>query len=273
MKLFDFGEVELLEMMGNDKSIVDAARVSYKGTKKQNDWSLLRYLMRHKHNSCFEMCELKFRIKAPMFVANQFVRHRTASANFQSFRYTVPEEHFYVPEPSRVATQAIDNKQGSGEVMSEGERISKAISWAESQAFMCYDTLIEDDVARELARTVLPMGVYTEWIWKVNLRNLLHFLELRLDAHAQYEIRVYAEAIRDIVKQYYPRTWQAFEDYVLNAVTLNALDLEIIRNLPHDDYYPLDKEDIIRLYANIDLRWTKGDIQESKERLGKLGLL
>lgn len=275
--VLDFGEIELLDVMGNDKAIVDAARVSYnssmnQGKKKQDDYSLLRYLYRHAHTSPFEMCETKFRIKAPIFVARQWLRHRTASVNEWSLRYSQASEQYYLPEVYVIGTQDEINKQGTTKPMKMGseweEEIVDQLNNASHTAFSAYKDFLDNELSREQARLILPMNTYTEWVWKINLHNLLHFLQLRMDPHAQYEIRVYAETIYKLLKNHFPQTMQAFEDYTLNAVTLTALDIEVLKFLQsvHDEFLPDP-------YKHVDSRWTKGDIRESKQRLTALGLI
>lgn len=231
--VLDHGFVRLVDTMGDDAAIVQAARVSYgEGTKSMSeDAALIRYLLRHQHTTPFEMCEIKLHCKMPIFVARQWIRHRTANVNEVSARYSVLGEECYVPEPEHVAYQDTANRQGRGEAVEAGvaEGVASLIDNATSGAHQAYQHLLGLGVARELARTVLPVGAYTEWYWKIDLHNLFHFLHLRLDHHAQYEIRAYAEAIMTIVKAWVPVAAQAFEDYVLNAVTFSAREMAAIR--------------------------------------------
>lgn len=212
--VLDKGFVRVVETMGGDTSIVQAARVSYgAGTKSvREDKKLIEYLLRNEHLSPFEMAEIKVHVKAPIFVARQWVRHRTASWNEVSARYSEVPDEFYVPAPEAVATQAKTNKQGRGEPL--GPRDTDAartmIEGGSKRAFNTYKCLLSLGVARELARSVLPVNFYTEWYWKVDLRNLLHFLDLRLDPHAQYEIREYAKALEQIVAAWVPWTHEAW---------------------------------------------------------------
>lgn len=226
-EVHNHGHVILVDFMGGDQAIVDAARLSYgQGTVKRTDSvGLIRYLMRHRHTSPFEMVELKFQLKMPIFVARQWIRTRTANVNEMSLRYSQPLDLYYVPAAEHIATQASDNKQGRG-VHLEGAAAIRARALfihghrAEAER---YAELADDlGVARELARTVLPVSLYTQWVWKIDLHNLLHFLELRLDPHAQYEIRVFAEAMATFVRAWCPWAWEAFEEYTLGAVTFSA---------------------------------------------------
>jgi len=235
VKVLDQGFVYLVDVMGTDSSIVQAARVSYgDGTKKvREDRGLLRYLLRKHHTSPFEMCEIKFHCRMPIFVARQWVRHRTASLNEMSARYSALPADFYVPEPERVQAQAQNNKQGSGDTL-EPAVVDSFLEMNRDSArvaFEAYQRALGHNVARELARIVTPVSTYTEWYWKMDLHNLLHFLRLRLDPHAQYEIRVFAEAIAEIVKAWVPLTWEAFEDYRLNSMYLSRQEIEGLRVL------------------------------------------
>jgi len=224
INVLDPGHVRLVDQMGSDAAIVQAARVSYgEGTKTvQDDTALVRYLMRHHHTTPFEMCQLKFHIKCPIFVARQWHRHRTASINEISARYSVLPEEYYVPDPTHVQAQSISNKQGREGKLAYPELTSKMIAEESQRAYKHYISMIESDVARELARTVLPVNFYTEFYWSLNLHNLFHFLHLRLDEHAQYEIRMYAGAIAETVSQHYPIAYQAFLDYRVNAVHISS---------------------------------------------------
>jgi len=212
INVLDHGFVRLVDHMGDDSSIVQAARVSYgEGTKSVRcDTGLIRYLMRNQHMSPFEMCELKFHIKLPIFVARQWIRHRTANVNEISARYSVISDDFYVP--SVVNYQSKDNKQGSGAEHEHSESFVREISRISYKAYESYKYMIEEGVAREQARIILPVNMYTEWYWKIDLRNLLHFLKLRMDSHAQFEIREYANAIAQVVREHYPVTWSAFNE-------------------------------------------------------------
>ena len=232
----DHGFVRVIDYMGDDAAVVQAARVSYgAGTRKvSDDRGLLRYLMAHRHTSPFEMCELKLHVKLPIFVARQWIRHRMASVNEYSARYSVVKDQFYLVNPENLAVQSTDNKQGRGEALplEEAADIIARMKAASEEDYALYLSFTGDhNVARELARTTLPVNFYTEWYWKIDLHNLLHFLQLRLDRHAQYEIRVYAEAIAGVVKQWCPLTWEAFEDYRLNAYSLSAPALAVVQRM------------------------------------------
>jgi thymidylate synthase (FAD) len=231
----DHGFVRLIDYMGDDAAIVQAARVSYgQGTKKvRQDRSLIRYLLRHRHTTPFEMCELKLHVKLPIFVARQWIRHRTANVNEISARYSVLDREFYMPEPEQMSLQSESNRQGRGESLSP-EQAAKALALLRRDAMQCYDSyeeLLGEEfgLARELARMNLPVNLYTQWYWKVDLHNLLHFLALRSDPHAQYEIRVFAEAIVDIVKDWVPHTYGAFQDYRLGGAFLSQAEVELLK--------------------------------------------
>ena len=234
MKCLDHGFVRLVDYMGDDSSIVQAARVSYgRGTKKRSDdRGLIRYLMRHSHTTPFEMVEFKFHVKLPIFVARQWIRHRTANVNEYSARYSVIEDEFYVPKPDQVLYQSASNKQGrGGEAPPEDlrEDFRKTLELTQKQSYAEYQNYIDKNLTRELARIHLPVSVYTQWYWKIDLHNLFHFLRLRTDDHAQYEIRVYAEAMTEIVRQITPLAYEAFEDYTLNAVKLTKPELKLLQ--------------------------------------------
>lgn len=221
-------EVELIDCMGTDVSIVQAARVSYgAGTKTpSNDTALIRYLLRHKHTTPFEMVEFKFRIKCPIFVARQHMRHRTASINEISARYSVIEDEFYTPVPFR--TQSTDNKQGSAGSMDEevNKEITERYTYLCREAFEVYNLMLEKGVSRELARCVLPQSTMTHFYWKINLHNLFHYLRLRMDGHAQLEIQELARMIFEHVKQKVPIAAQAFQDYCVETVTFSKSDID-----------------------------------------------
>lgn len=215
------GSVELIDHMGSDDRIAQAARVSFGGGEAKNNERLIRYLMRHRHTSPFEMCELMFKIECPIFVARQWMRHRTASINEISGRYVdMREMAVYVPDEKNVNKQSPTKKQGRSKEIVYGVR--DVFYRPYQSACLAYEELIEKGVAYELARAVLPLGTFTEFVWKIDLHNLLHFLELRMHTSAQWEIRQFAEAIAEIVEDLFPVTWKAFEDYRLNAVTLPA---------------------------------------------------
>ncbi|OGQ49377.1 MAG: hypothetical protein A3I09_00105 [Deltaproteobacteria bacterium RIFCSPLOWO2_02_FULL_47_10] len=235
IKCLDQGFVRLVDVMGDDSSIVQAARVSYgKGTKNiRQDKGLIHYLMKHQQMSPFEMVEFKIHCKMPIFVARQWIRHRTANVNEISGRYSVMEDTFWVPSPEDLRQQAKINRQGSiEEAVSEpaNSEILKRYSQDIETIFKHYNEYIQKGVAREVARATLPLSTYTEWYWKMDLHNLLHFLELRMEAHAQKEIRVYAEAIAEFVKQKCPFTWEAFVEHRLNAAKFSDSEMAILRN-------------------------------------------
>ncbi|MEO1178368.1 MAG: FAD-dependent thymidylate synthase, partial [Pseudomonadota bacterium] len=237
--VLDHGFVRVIDYMGDDNAITQAARVSYgKGTKTvSNDEGLIRYLMRHWHSTPFEMCEVKLHVKLPVFVARQWIRHRTANVNEYSARYSILDREFYIPAPDALAAQSVINNQGRGEALS-GEEAERVLRYLRDDAMRCYDhyeEMISQDsqqgLARELARMNLPANIYTQWYWKVDLHNLFHFLRLRADAHAQYEIRVYADAICEVVKDWVPAAYGAFEDYRMGGATLSATALDCIRRM------------------------------------------
>ena len=232
----DHGFVRLVDVMGDDSSIVPAARVSYgKGTRKRSDdRGLIRYLMRHSHTTPFEMVEFKFHVKLPIFVARQWIRHRTANVNEYSARYSVMEDEFYLPPADKINYQSATNKQGRGpEAPPEElrERFRKVLETTQRQSYEEYQSFIGENLTRELARIHLPLSIYTQWYWKIDLHNLFHFLRLRVDQHAQYEIRVYAKAMAEIVKSVTPLAYEAFEDYTLNAIKLTKPELKLLEPL------------------------------------------
>ena len=228
--VLDHGFVRVIDYMGDDSAIVQAARVSYgAGTKKvSDDAGLIRYLMRHWHSTPFEMCEVKFHIKLPIFVARQWIRHRTANVNEYSARYSILEREFYIPEPQHLAAQSSQNNQGRGAVLegAEAARVLDLLREDATRAYDHYEAMLSTDgqqgLARELARMNLPASVYTQWYWKCDLHNLFHFLRLRADAHAQYEIRAYAEIMAQITADWVPLANAAFEDYRMGGAQLSA---------------------------------------------------
>ena len=235
--VLDHGFIRVVDYMGDDAAIVQAARVSYgAGTKHvQNDDGLIRYLMRHWHSTPFEMCEVKLHVKLPVFVARQWIRHRTANVNEYSARYSILDREFYIPAPENLAAQSVVNNQGRGEVLSgaESARVLEMLKSDANRAYDHYEAMLSQDgqqgLARELARMNLPANIYTQWYWKVDLHNLFHFLRLRADPHAQYEIRVYAEAIAACVKDWVPLAFGAFEDYRMGGVNLSAKAVEVLK--------------------------------------------
>lgn len=242
--VLDHGFVRVIDYMGDDAAITQAARVSYgRGTKAvSNDEGLIRYLMRHWHSTPFEMCEVKLHVKLPVFVARQWIRHRTANVNEYSARYSILDREFYIPARDHLAAQSVVNNQGRGETLDDAEA-ARVLDWLKADSTRAYDhyeAMISDTdsegggqagLARELARMNLPANIYTQWYWKVDLHNLFHFLRLRADTHAQYEIRVYAEAICDVVKDWVPFAYAAFEDYRLGGATLSAKALDCVRRM------------------------------------------
>lgn len=247
----DKGFVRLVDVMGDDAAIVQAARVSYgAGTKSVNeDNGLIRYLMRHRHTSPFEMVEFKFHVKLPIFIARQWIRHRTANVNEYSGRYSEMKDEFYIPELDQIRTQSSLNKQARSEERVEpalAQEIITMMETTQSNLYSEYLAYLEKGTAREIARINLPLSNYTEWYWKIDLHNLLHFLELRLDHHAQYEIRLYSERIAEIVQACTPLAWKAFEDYVLNSLTFSKQELDILKEAI--DKLELDEE-LIKNYG------------------------
>jgi thymidylate synthase (FAD) len=247
MPVLDHGFVRVIDYMGDDSAIVQAARVSYgRGTRRvSEDAGLIRYLMRHRHSTPFEMCEIKYHVKLPIFVARQWIRHRTANVNEYSARYSILDREFYIPAPEHLAAQSAVNRQGRGEVLT-GDEAAQVLDLLRSDAARCYDhyaAMLNEDatgapadparqgLARELARMNLTLNTYTQWYWKIDLYNLFHFLSLRADAHAQYEIRAYADAMLGSVEAWVPLACRAFRDYRLGAVTLSAQMLAVVRRM------------------------------------------
>lgn len=227
ISVLDHGFIRVIDYMGTDSSIVQAARVSYgAGTKKvQEDRGLINYLMRHGHTTPFEMCEIKLHIKLPIFVMRHWVRHRTANINEYSARYSILSNEFYIPEKTQLTKQSETNKQGKSDKSvdySSANEIINLLKEGSSSAYKKYTHMLDNlSLTRELARTILPVNIYTEMYWKIDLHNLLHFLKLRADSHAQYEIRCYANVILDIVKKWVPFTYDAFINYRKNSVSVS----------------------------------------------------
>lgn len=245
IKVLDCGFVKLVDVMGDDGSIVQSARVSYgKGTKSlSQDEGLIRYLMRHKHTTPFEMVEFKFHCRMPIFVARQWIRHRTANVNEVSARYSEMPDWFYEPNVELITSQSAQNKQGgTGDVLAGADEIAKSFVKTQQEAYEEYESYLAKNMRRELARVNLPVSLYTEWYWKIDLHNLFHFLKLRIDAHAQYEIRVFAEAMAGIVKERVPLAWKAFEDYQLNSQNFSMLELNVLKKIIAGEEYSLEKE-------------------------------
>ncbi|MGO4908847.1 FAD-dependent thymidylate synthase [Pseudorhodobacter sp. W20_MBD10_FR17] len=243
-EVLDHGFIRVIDYMGDDAAIVQAARVSYgAGTKHvSNDEGLIRYLMRHWHSTPFEMCEIKLHVKLPVFVARQWIRHRTANVNEYSARYSILDREFYIPAPEQLAAQSVVNNQGRGEVLTgdEAARVLEMLKRDSNTAYDHYEEMLsqaqpdgtpQQGLARELARMNLPANIYTQWYWKVDLHNLFHFLRLRADAHAQYEIRVYADAICKVVADWVPIAFSAFEDYRMGGATLSGKAIDCVRRM------------------------------------------
>jgi len=233
--VLDHGFIRVVDYMGNDASVVQAARVSYgEGTKTAlQDRGLLRYLMRHGHTSPFEMCEIKLHVKLPIFVARQWVRHRTASINEVSARYSTLPHECYTPDPADCAFQSTDNKQGRGAPMSPHNAgvTRQEMQHAYRASKTSHDLMTGRNTSRELARIVQPVAQYTEWYWSIDLHNLFHFLALRMHPHAQLEIRRYAEVISEITRAWVPLSWEAWRDYRLNAERLSGPQAAVIRRI------------------------------------------
>ena len=245
--VLDHGFIRVIDYMGDDSSIVQSARVSYgKGTKKvSTDEGLIRYLMRHWHSTPFEMCEIKYHVKLPIFIARQWIRHRTANVNEYSARYSILDKEFYIPAKEQLSAQATNNRQGRGDLIT-GEQADEVLKILKDDAVRTYDnyekmlnerfdgTIIDEKksgLARELARMNLTLNSYTQWYWKTDLLNLMNFLFLRADSHAQYEIRVYAEKMLDTVKKWVPITHAAFLDYRVGAAHLSSKGLKIVKSM------------------------------------------
>ena len=247
LPVLDHGFVRVIDYMGDDGAIVQAARVSYgRGTRRvSEDRGLINYLMRHRHTTPFEMCEIKYHVKLPIFVARQWIRHRTANVNEYSARYSILDNEFYIPSPEHLAAQSAANRQGRDQII-EGDaarRVLDLLRDDSERAYAGYAELLNEDetgtprekswpgLARELARMNLSLNFYTQWYWKTDLHNLLHFLSLRADPHAQYEIRAYAETMLETVQRWVPLAHAAFLEYRLNAATISATALAVLRRM------------------------------------------
>jgi thymidylate synthase (FAD) len=228
IKVLDKGFVRLVDYMGGDQRIVQSARVSYgEGTKTvRQDRALIHYLLRNWHTSPFEQVQLTFHCKMPIFIARQWIRHRTARLNEISGRYSVMKDEFYVPEPSKVSYQSSDNKQGRGGVLplDEAMAVIAQLEREQKEAYAGYTSMLDQGVARELARTNLPLSLYTEWYWQIDLHNLFHFIRLRADSHAQYEIRAYAEALAQCAKAVAPMAYEAFEEHIVGSISFSRAE-------------------------------------------------
>ena len=258
IEVLDHGFIRVIDYMGDDTSIVQSARVSYgKGTKQiSNDKGLIQSLMRHRHSTPFEMCEIKFHIKLPIFIARQWIRHRTANVNEYSARYSILDKEFYIPSPENLAAQSATNNQGRGDVLTteEASNVIDILRRDAEQTYSNYETLLNENssgetiddnkagIARELARMNLTLNTYTQWYWKIDLNNLLHFLALRADGHAQYEIRVYADAMLDIVRKWVPLTYAAFEDYRVGGTEVSAKEINLIKKLIKGEKVSFEEE-------------------------------
>ena len=254
--VLDHGFIRVIDYMGDDSSIVQAARVSYgKGTKKvSTDSGLIKYLMRHWHSTPFEMCEIKYHVKLPIFIARQWIRHRTANVNEYSARYSILDKEFYLPEPNHLAAQSKNNRQGRGDIL-QGEQAKKVLDLLKGDAERTYDnyenmlnerydgSVIDESqngLARELARMNLTLGTYTQWYWKTDLLNLMNFLRLRADHHAQYEIRAYADVMLDTLKRWVPITYEAFLDYRVGGTEVSSKGKKVLKKLISGDVIDLE---------------------------------
>ena len=254
--ILDHGFIRVIDYMGDDTSIVQAARVSYgKGTKKvSTDAGLIKYLMRHWHSTPFEMCEIKYHVKLPIFIARQWIRHRTANVNEYSARYSILDKEFYLPAVENLAAQSQSNRQGRGDVLS-GDQAKKVLDLLKKDAEQTYDnyeTMLNErydgsvidekqvGLARELARMNLTLNTYTQWYWKTDLLNLMNFLRLRADHHAQFEIRAYADAMLDTVKRWVPITYEAFLDYRVGGTEVSSKGKKIIQKLIKGENFSIE---------------------------------
>lgn len=269
IEVLDKGFVRLVDSMGNDASIVQSARVSYgKGTKQvSEDRGLIRYLMRHSHTTPLEMVEFKFHCRMPIFVARQWIRHRTANVNEMSGRYSEMPDMFYVPELDKITKQSTSNKQGGNDEVID-HVLSTQLRFHNEQRviFDTYQYYLKTGMRKELARINLPLSAYTEWYWKIDLHNLFHFLRLRLDSHAQYEIRVFGEAMAKLVKEVVPIAWEAFEDYQLNSIRLSSAEMKALSKILHNE----DIKDYINNYIGNDFT-NKREQEEFLAKLKKIG--
>ncbi len=255
--VLDHGFIRVVDYMGDDTSIVQSARVSYgKGTKKvSTDSGLIKYLMRHWHSTPFEMCEIKYHVKLPIFIARQWIRHRTANVNEYSARYSILDKEFYLPEPKHLAAQSKSNRQGRGDII-EGDQAKQVLELLKNDAENTYNdyemmlnerydgTIIDEKkvgLARELARMNLTLNTYTQWYWKIDLLNLMNFLRLRADDHAQYEIRAYADAMLETVKKWVPITYEAFMDYRVGGTEISAKGKIVIQKLINGEKVSIDE--------------------------------
>ena len=254
--ILDHGFIRVIDYMGDDTSIVQAARVSYgKGTKKvSTDSGLIKYLMRHWHSTPFEMCEIKYHIKLPIFIARQWIRHRTANVNEYSARYSILDKEFYLPKAEHLAAQSQNNRQGRGQVL-EGDKAKKVLDLLKSdaeQTYKNYEMMLNEKydgstidknspgLARELARMNLTLNTYTQWYWKTDLLNLMNFIRLRADTHAQYEIRAYADVMLNTLKKWVPTTYEAFLDYRIGGIELSSKGKTVIQKIINNEEVELE---------------------------------
>ena len=260
LPILDHGFIRVIDYMGNDNSIVQAARVSYgKGTKKVNtDSGLIKYLMRHWHSTPFEMCEIKYHVKLPIFIARQWIRHRTANVNEYSARYSILDKEFYLPSKENLAAQSTSNRQGRGDIINGGqaEKVLGLLKEDAERTYKNYEemlnerydgTVIDDNkvgLARELARMNLTLNTYTQWYWKTDLLNLMNFLRLRADHHAQYEIRAYADVMLDTLKRWVPITYDAFIDYRVGGTEVSSKGKEVLKKLISGHNINIDETDL-----------------------------
>ncbi|MBM3610843.1 MAG: FAD-dependent thymidylate synthase [Alphaproteobacteria bacterium] len=247
ISVLDHGFIRVIDYMGDDSAIVQAARVSYgKGTKKKTmDRGLINYLMRHRHSTPFEMCEIKLHVKLPIFVARQWIRHRTANINEYSARYSILDKEFYTPQPDVLSSQSTTNNQGRGSVLkgTEAERVLMLLKRDAEQCYASYEEMLNENelgdprdpskqgLTRELARINLPVSFYTQWYWKIDLHNLFHFMSLRGDPHAQYEIRAYVDVMLDIVKEWVPFAYEAFMEHKVHGAYFSKSGLDVIKRM------------------------------------------
>ena len=264
--ILDHGFVRVVDYMGNDTSIVQAARVSYgKGTKKvSTDSGLIKYLMRHWHSTPFEMCEIKYHVKLPIFIARQWIRHRTANVNEYSARYSILDKEFYLPAPANLAAQSQSNRQGRGDVL-EGEQAKEVLDLLKNDAertYKNYEEMLNEKydgsvidkkkvgLARELARMNLTLNTYTQWYWKTDLLNLMNFLRLRADEHAQYEIRTYADVMLDTLKKWVPITYDAFMDYRVGGTEVSAKGKKVLKKLINEENISMEQSGLSKREGN-----------------------
>ena len=260
LPILDHGFIRVIDYMGNDNSIVQAARVSYgKGTKKVNtDSGLIKYLMRHWHSTPFEMCEIKYHVKLPIFIARQWIRHRTANVNEYSARYSILDKEFYLPSKENLAAQSTNNRQGRGNVISGGqaEEVLSLLKDDAERTYKNYEEMLNErydgsvinenktGLARELARMKLPLNTYTQWYWKTDLLNLMNFLRLRADHHAQYEIRAYADVMLNTLKRWVPITYDAFMDYRVGGTEVSSKGKDVLKKLIRGEKISIEETDL-----------------------------